>query len=346
MGCLVFAVCALAASVALANHFWGKHPPVLARLGALALPRVAGPPALTVPELSAVQRSKGLSECMMPDPLGLGPYSPYERVSLGRMLVPQKGGHTSDMGFDVLIHFNGAEAVRKLLVQVAGGIAIVLIDRGSPGEYSRLFDSRAVYPELQRSIEAGLKRHCGDTRAHVRHLALSSWSAGTVAVTKLLAQKQPGIDAAVVLDGLHSGWALGAPHVPALSSLNPEFIRSAIEFGQSALRGESIFVLTHSEVEPGTYPSTSLTAELLVRELGQKATRVSPGARRFGQVSAVDVRGLHVWGFRGGDELAHCAQIGVLGRAVTEVLEPAWKTPRMDRGVPRQALPSWERKRH
>ena len=344
MGCLVFAICALGASVALANRFWPK-PSALTRLGALSLPRVARPPVLTVPELSEEQRAKGLSECMMPDPLGLGPYSPYERVSLGRMLVPQKGGHTSDMGFDVLIHFNGAEAARKLLVQVAGGISLVLLDRGSPGEYSRMFGSTAVFPELYRSIEAGLKRHCGDSRAHIRHLALSSWSAGTVAITKLFAQKQPGIDAAIVLDGLHSGWAMNAPHVPELSSLNPEFIRSAIDFAQRALRGETIFVLTHSNVEPGSYPSTSLTAELLVSELGQKSTRLSPEAQRFGQVSALDVRGLHVWGFRGGNELAHCAQIGHLGRAVTQVLEPAWRTPRMDRSVPRQALPGWERKR-
>jgi hypothetical protein len=249
------------------------------------------------------------------------------------------------MGFDVLIHFNGADAARKLLVQVAGGVAIVLLDRGSPGEYSRMFGSTLVFPELRRSIEAALKRHCRDSRAHIRHLAVSSWSAGAVAVTKLFAQKQPGIDAAIVLDGLHSGWAQGAPHVPELSSLNPEFIRSTIEFARRALRGETIFVLTDSNVEPGSYPSTSLTAELLVSELRQQRTSLSPAQQRFGQVSTLDVRGLHVWGFRGGNELAHCAQIAHLGRAVTEVLEPAWKTPRMDRNVPRQPLPGWERKR-
>jgi hypothetical protein len=336
----------LAAGVAAFS--WRRSQGAFVPLANAALPALRTIPAkadgLEPEPLTDELRAKGFSECNPHDPIGLGPYGPYERLSLGRALIPQKGGHTDDMGFDVLVHFHGGDAIRKTLVQVTRGLVLVLVDKGAGGGgYSRAMSSPAAYPELRRSIEGTLKRHCRDGRAHIRHLALSSWSAGSVAINKVLAQEHDAIDAVIVLDGLHAGYKPGVTKFPALPNLNVAFIQPALDLSRRALRGETMFVLTHSDVDPGTYPSTALTADLLLHELGLKRSRVHPGADPYGQTSAVDQQGLHVWGYRGREQMAHCSHIRHIARIVTEILEPAWDTPRMDRSVPATAIPGWQR---
>lgn len=328
--------------------------PKVAALGHIGMPSVSSiePPrkqkAPVVGALTPELRAKGFSECNPHDPLGLGPYAPFRPLPLGRLLIPQKGGHTPDMGYDVLIHFHGADAVRKLLVQTARGLVLVLVDKGfgGGGPYTQALGTQLVFPLLRRSIEQALREHSGSEQAHIRHLAISSWSAGAEAIHKLLSQRQEGIDAVIVLDGLHGAWKQGEPRVQRPESLDARFIEREIAFAERARRGEALFVLTYSRVDPSVFPSTGATAELLLRELRLTPTELAPASQPFAQTSAVDVAGLHVWGFGGKDQTAHCAQLFVMPRIVTEILEPAWDTPAMDRSVPPTPHPDWRFKRH
>jgi hypothetical protein len=291
--------------------------------------------------LTNVLRQKGYHECFPSDPIGLGPYAPYRTIYLGaRMLIPQKGGHTQDLGFDVLVHFHGHEPVRKTLVQIARGVVFVGIDRGiNSGPYSDAFRSPDRFVALRRSIEAALVRHTGDRRAHIRRLALTAWSAGYGAVNEILKFGDEGIDAVVLLDGLHANYDPATKHRGGVESVSGSYIAPILEFAKNSLRGEKIFIFTHSEVDPGSYPSTKLTADLIVSRLGLERRPAAPSGERFGLASSVDRSGLHIWGYRGGDELAHCSHIPHIARAVRDVLEPAWGTPAMDRDVPFNAAP-------
>lgn len=311
-----------------------------------AVPSVASPEpkALSIEPLTPELRAKGFDECNPNDPLGLGPYSPFGFLPLGRILIPQKGGYTEDMGFDVLVHFNGADAVRKLLVQTARGLVLVLVDKGigGGGAYSSALGSELVFPALRRAVEKALQKHSGSDKAHIRHLAVSGWSAGGIAVDKLLAQHQPGIDAVIILDGLHGAWKQGAERLQTPDSLDARFIQREIDLADRARRGETIFTLTHSSVDPFVFPSTGTTATLLLRELGLSEAPLAPSSEPFRQVSGIDEKGLHVWGFHGKEEKAHCAQLFLMPRIVGEVLEPAWQTPAMDRSVPPTPHPDWK----
>lgn len=319
-------------------------------LGHLALPEVpelaARAPELAVAPLTPELRAKGFNECNPHDPLGLGPYAPFVRLPLGRMLIPQKGGHTPDLGYDVLIHFHGADPVRKLLVQTARGVVLVLVDKGvGGGPYARALGSAQVFPLLRGAIEKALRRHAGDESAHIRHLAVSSWSAGYAAIGKILEQRHGGIDAVIILDGLHGAWKQGARRAQEPSSLDARFIQREIELARRARRGETVFVLTHSRVDPHAFPATSTTAALLLGELGIEPAPLEPAGDPFGQLSAVDEKGLHVWGFGGNEKMGHCAQLLQMPRIVTELLERAWRTPAMDRSVPPTPLYPWKRKK-
>jgi hypothetical protein len=305
-----------------------------------ARPEESAPRHLVPLPISDEQRKKGYHECYPPDPIGLGPYQPFRNLSMGRIAIPQRGGHTADMGYDVIVHFHGYSPVRKTLVQVARGVVYVGIDRGvGSGRYSDAFQKPDVFPTLLRSIESALVRVSGDSRAHIRHLAISAWSAGYGAVNEILKHGDDRIDAVILLDGLHAAWNPAArSHDEGVQSLSSLPLGPTFRFARKAAEGKKIFLFTHSEVVPEGYPSTHQTADLLLSELGLERTAMDPGEDRFGQTAAVDHAGFHLWSFSGANELAHCSHITHIARALY-LIEDAWDTPPMDRDVPPTPAP-------
>lgn len=312
---------------------------MLAHLSLPDLPlAVAAPQAaevLSARPLDEALRAKGFHECNPHDPIGLGPYTPYKNLNVGRIAIPQKGGHTASMGYDVVIHFHGHSAVRKTLVQVSRGVAYVGIDKGlGSGPYSQAFANSAVYPALLRSIESALKLHTRDEATHVRKVVLSAWSAGYGAVNEILKHGDERVDAVVLLDGLHAAWnPARAKRDGTVASLSSHSLAPTFDFAKKALRGEKLFFFTHTNVNPETYPSTRMTADLLLHELGLERSPVDPRGDKFGQSGTVDRGGFHLWSYNGTDERAHCSHIPLIAKALAQI-EAQWQTPAMDRTVP------------
>ncbi|MEZ4371943.1 MAG: hypothetical protein R3B07_14010 [Polyangiaceae bacterium] len=285
-------------------------------------------------------RMKGFHECNPQDPIGLGPYSPYRKLRMGQIAIPQKGGHTDDFGYDVLIHFHGHEPVRKTLVQVAHGITYVGVDRGTgSGPYTKAFEDPERFPRLLRSIQKNLQAYSKDPRAHIRHLAISAWSAGYGAVNRILKHSADKVDAVVLLDGLHGGWKPGAAHHTKPSDVDPAFIQPIFDYAKRAKEGHGIFYLTHSQVEPeGGYPSVRLTTALLLEQLGLSLEKRDAGDGEFGLLGEVHSGNLHVLSYAGHREYAHCSHISHITEALY-LLESTWKTPPLDRSVENTPAP-------
>jgi hypothetical protein len=298
-------------------------------------------PRLEAQPITPELRRRGYHECAPLDPLGLGPYAPYRNVRMGRMAIPQRGGHTADYGYDVIVHFHGHSPVRRTLVQVARGVSFVGIDLGvGSGYYSNPFRNPKRFPKLLLSIEDALRHHSGEEGAHIRYLALSAWSAGYGAVNEILRYHADRVDAVILLDGLHAAWSrTHRRRDGSVESVCERVITPVIDFARRAMCGEGIFIFSHSQVDPTRYPSTALTADLLLDRLGLERGPGKGYNGRYAQVGAVDVEGLHVWSYEGGDEHAHCAHISLIARAVRDVIEPAWQTPAMDRNVPPTPAP-------
>jgi hypothetical protein len=302
-------------------------------------------------------RRRGYSECNPYDFVGLGPYAPYRRLPIGRIAIPQKGGHTADFGYDVVVHFHGQTALRMTLAQVAKGVTFVGVDLGNgSGPYSDAFLSAQAWPTMRDAIEDALRAQSGDARAHIRHLGLMAWSAGYGAVNEILKHHSDEVDAVVLLDGLHAAWDVRQapallPGVEPLSfNLNAANraagvkvvagpVAPTVEFARLAAAGEKLFIFTHSEVDPMLYPSTGDTARFLVDDLGLTAVPEVADADPYGLKAAVDVLGFHLWSYRGRDKAAHCTHLSHVDRAVRDILEPTWDTPAMDRDVPPTPAP-------
>jgi hypothetical protein len=277
----------------------------------------AGPPK---------KRRGGIHPCMTPDP-GWGVYDKWSsEPSIGQMISPHKGGITKTGSFDLIVHFHGHEPIRKEFVKTAKGSVLVGIDLGiGSGVYANAFASPNVFTQLIASVEAAMAKKTGNKKAHVRKLALSSWSAGYGAIEQIL--RQPAgkrVNAVVLLDSLHTGYT-----DEKAKALKTNQIDVFVDYAKRAAKKQGFMFLSHSSILPPGYASTAEVASYVIGELKGKPKKAKRAdvlgldlIRRF------DKGNFHVRGYTGDDKPDHCAHIGLMADIVRVHLEPHWKTPR------------------
>ena len=141
-------------------------------------------------------------------------------------------------------------------------VAVVTVQAGSgSGTYARLFDDPARFPALLKEAE---------TKAGVRfgRVMLGGWSAGCGAIRQIL--KAPDsyarVDAALMIDGIHTDYVDGKPG-PLESKIGGENLEIWQQLARDAIAGRKRAIVTHSEIFPGTFASTTETADYLLKQL-------------------------------------------------------------------------------
>ena len=103
-----------------------------------------------------------------------------------------------------------------------------------------------------------------------------------------------------MLDGLHAGYVPEGKVLFEGGTLNESDLDVFLDYARSAADGEKHFVITHSEIFPGTYASTTETADYLIKSLGLDRNPVltwEPGGMQ--QVSETTAGNLSILGFAG-----------------------------------------------
>ena len=77
----------------------------------------------------------------------------------------------------------------------------------------------------------------------------------------------------ICIDGMHTDYAAGQPG-PVESALTEDNLQVWMHLGRDAMAGRKRFMVTHSEIFPGTYASTTETADFLVKQLGVRSRAV------------------------------------------------------------------------
>jgi len=271
----------------------------------------------------AKKRRGGVNPCMTPDP-GWGKYDPWISVSSGQMIAPHKGGVTKNGGFDLIVHFHGHEPIRKEFVKTANGSVLVGIDLGiGSGAYQSAFANPSLFTNLIASVEGVMTKRAGKP-AHVRKIALSSWSAGYGAAEQIL--RQPAgrkIDAVILLDSLHVGYVDESQKTYKVAQIEP-----FIEFARRARDRKTLMFMSHSSIVPPGYASTTETAAFVISQLRGKLKKADrQDVLGLDMIDRFDRGNLHVRGYTGDDKPDHCAHIGLMADIVKRHLEPRWKTP-------------------
>lgn len=185
-------------------------------------------------------------------------------------------------GDDLLIHFHGASWV----VMQAGGdrtVAVLNLGAGS-GVYEKAFADPDAFTQLVQSLNRPFK-----------HIYLSGFSAGYGAVRAILRNHADEIEGVMLLDGIHTGYPFDASK-----------LESFLAFARRAVAGEKAMVITHSEIFPGTFASTTECTDYLIAQLGLKRTAVvawGPGGMQ--QLSSVRAGRFEVLGFAGNSAPDH-----------------------------------------
>ncbi|MBN2196410.1 MAG: LysM peptidoglycan-binding domain-containing protein [Polyangiaceae bacterium] len=303
----------------------GESPP--SADGSAERPRnwvLAKPGPSTQTQKTSAERG-GINPCLSPDP-GWGVYDHWSRApTMGQMITPHRGG-VSNGRFDVMFHFHGHEPVRKEWVRIQRGAVLVGIDLGiGSGPYEASFRSAAAFGELLASVERAVAEKNGLKAARARKIGLSAWSAGYGAVGEILRHPKwaARVDTVVLLDGLHAGYDR--------DSLRAIQLAPFVDFARRARGGETFMFVSHSSIIPPGYASTTETANYLIQRLGGRPSAARPRAGDpwgLELISRFDRGDFHVRGFRGNDQMDHCAHIGLYKDVLKVYVAPRWSSPR------------------
>ncbi len=226
---------------------------------------------------------------------------------------------------DVVIHFLGAawlpeQAVAGLSRPVIA--AVVNIGSGS-GIYDRAFSDPAAFDSLLANIAAEASAASG-RQVHFRRVILVGFSAGHGAVRAILRDPRhfARVDAVLLLDGMHTSYVPERTVIAAGGTLDTTNLVAFRDFARAATSGSKRFIVTHSEIFPGTFASTTETADWLLASLGIHRTPVLKwGPRGMQQLSEAQAGRFELLGFAGNAGPDHIDQLHSMPEMLARLID-------------------------
>ena len=226
---------------------------------------------------------------------------------------------------DLVVHFHGAawlpqQAVARLDPRTV--VAVVNLGAGS-STYHRAFADPTVFDTLLTRIRREVSAVVGkDTR--IDRLTLVGFSAGHGAIRAVLREPRhvATVDAVLLLDGMHTSYVPEGTVVANGGMLDTTNLVAFADFARAAIREEKRFVITHSEIFPGTFASTTETADWLLRSLGLRRTPVLRwGPRGMQQLSQTRAGRFELLGFAGNSGPDHIDHFHAMPELLALTLE-------------------------
>lgn len=221
----------------------------------------------------------------------------------------------------LLVHLFSAPYVPMHAVASARGryvLAVVNLGGGSSAYERPLSDSAAWATLLRRVRDETGARTAG--RVRIGRVIVSAFSAGYGGVRALLSDERTAaaIDAVILLDGLHTSYIPERTVLAEGGAVDTLKLVPFLRYARRAARGEASFLITHSEIFPGTFASTTETTDWLIAALGLARMPVlawGPGGMQ--QLSEVRRGGLAILGFAGNTGPDHIDHLHGLGEFLT-----------------------------
>jgi hypothetical protein len=221
------------------------------------------------------------------------------KLTDGQLFVPAGYNPPAD-GVELILHLHGGTAAEQSLVR--SGRSAVIVCVAIPGlskVYTDRFQSPATFARILDESKTKLKESGASADPKFRRVIVSSFSAGFGGVREML--KDPAtydrIDALVMADSIYAGYAGD----PAKKQVEPRHMEGFVRFAKDAAAGKKWFVLSHCDLEPGTYASTAETADYLIAALGAQRDSASDPwpAEGLTMKSRLRKGQFQVYGFKG-----------------------------------------------
>ena len=129
------------------------------------------------------------------------------------------------------------------------------------------------------------------------------------------------VDAVLLLDGMHTSYVPEGQPLAAGGTLDTTNLIAFAAFARAAMRGEKRFVVTHSEIFPGTFASTTETADWLLHSLELVRTPVLTwGPRGMQQLSEIRAGRFELLGFAGNSGPDHIDHLHAMPELLAQTL--------------------------
>jgi hypothetical protein len=241
-------------------------------------------------------------------------------LTLGELYLPTGATSRVRATMPLVVHFHGVPwLIERHVARSAPGAALVTVNLGAgSSRYAAPFADPAGFSALLDDAAQATTRITG-RRTTWSSVTLTSFSAGYGAVRAILSQPAEAsrINAVVLLDSLHASYLIdGDPSAPRTT--DPAVKVTDLDvFTQLALHaaaGRARFWVTHSEVYPGTYASTTDSANTLLSSLSLTRRPVlKRGPLGMQQLSEAHRGDFHVLGFAGNSAPDHVDHLYALG---------------------------------
>jgi hypothetical protein len=214
----------------------------------------------------------------------------------------------------LVVHFLGASYIVAEAASRLATPALVAVINIAPGTsaYERPFLTPDGWPRVLGAIDSVI---AGSSR---RPVFLTAFSAGTGAVRAILAHERyaRAVRGVLILDGVHTGYLPERRVLADGGALDTTKVASLIGYARRATAGEVRMIVTHSEVFPGTFASTTETSNLMLDLLGIERTPLLEWGPVGMQQTSLATRGrFTVLGYAGNsapDHLDHLHALPVL----------------------------------
>jgi hypothetical protein len=227
-------------------------------------------------------------------------------LRVGTLFVPE--GVKLDGKVPLFLHFHGGSWLPEVAAASHGHAAVISVQLGSGSAvYGKAFEDAKAFGELLQEAEAKLG-------VRLDPVGLTAWSAGYGAVRAILKAPEAyeRVRFVLLLDGLHAGYVTGKPG-PRESQLRAEDLEVFVQFARDAADGKKQMIVTHSEIFPGTFASTTETSDYLLKDLNLRRQAVLKwGPMQMQQLSETRKGKLLVAGFAGNSAPDHVDHLHAL----------------------------------
>lgn len=209
----------------------------------------------------------------------------------------------------LIIHFHGVPWLMEYhIAKHFPRAALITVNLGSG---SRVYGDPFSRPEMFQTLIDEAGKVLGSKKGW-SSITLVGFSAGYGAVRAILRHDRYFrlVNNVLLLDGIHASYVPEGKRLADGGVIKADDLNSYIKFAREAIAGQKQFLISHSEIFPATYASTTECVDYLLATLGVKRkAKLKNGPVGMQQVSEVNVKGFRIRGYAGNTGEDHGDQL-------------------------------------
>ncbi len=215
----------------------------------------------------------------------------------------------ADRPMPLIIHFHGVSWLMEYhIANHFPHAALITVNLGSG---SRVYGEPFVAAEVFQKLIDEAGRVLG-TKKGWSSITLVGFSAGYGAIRAILRHDQyfRQVNNVLLLDGIHASYVPEGQRLADGGVIKADDLDSYVKLAREAVAGNKRFMISHSEIFPATYASTTECVDFLLSTLGLKRKpKLRNGPIGMQQLSEVEVKGFRVLGYAGNTGEDHGDQL-------------------------------------